>query len=260
MSKLYSFEVKKEVKTPVEKVVKNQDGTETKVTETVTTEETHKFSVRKPTRPLRDAADLYRGKKYGEALRNGMMPAALVGKRLVEDQGILSETEKEEKEKLQAKSYTLQAELVKANSVPEKDRTEDQKKEIARILDEINAIRNSLSRFEEAQLSVYNNSVEVYVRNKTIFFYTLFMSYKDEAGKEVPFFGDIDSKDFDKRFEAKLNKYDELEELFDPFIYKVINKFLLITTIWFITGEENEEALKNLVEPVKETGEKVTPP
>ena len=121
-------------------------------------------------------------------------------------------------------------------------------------------LRSELARFEAAQLSVFDNTVEVYVRNKCIFFYMLFLAYKLDGEKEIPFFGEIPAKNWEVNYDAKLKKYDEFEDINDPFWNQIINKFIHIVTIWFITGEEDEDALKRLIEPVEPTSEKVTAP
>ncbi len=260
MKKLYSFTVNKETTKEVEKVVKNAEGKEEKVTEKVTISEPHTFFIRKPTRSLRDDAELFKGKKYKEAITNDLMPAALLTKRLINDEGIFSEQEKQKHEELKTQLLAVQAKLAKAGLVPEKDRNDEQKKEVEDLIQEVNKLRGEMAKYQVAELSVFDNTVEVYVRNKTIFFYTLFLAYKQDGDKELPYFGEDLAKDWNHNYKSKLAKFDDYEEQNDSFINRVINKFLHVVTIWFITGEEDEVELRNLVEPAGETDVKVTPP
>ena len=86
--RIYNFDFEKEIKQNIEKIVKNEDGTETKVIEEAVKKENYKFFVRKPTRSLRDEAELFKGRKYAEAIKSDLLPAALISKRLINDQGI----------------------------------------------------------------------------------------------------------------------------------------------------------------------------
>ena len=260
LKRLYSFNVSKTIEEDVEKIIKNSDGTETKIKEKESRKQDFRFFLRKPARALRDDAELFKGNKYSEAIKNNLLPAALVSKRLINDEGIFSEKEKQEHDTLKIKLFELQASLAKSYLVPEKERNEEQKKEVEDLIKELGTTRNQLSKYEALQLSIYDNTVEVYVRNKTIFFYALFLAYKDENGKETPFFGENTKKNWEANYNFKLEEYDKYEDQNDSFINKVINKFLHIATIWFVTGEEDEVELKKLIDPADETDAKILPP
>lgn len=260
IKKLYSFEVSKDEEVEVEEIVANADGSQTITKRKEKKSVPYKFCIKKPTRTLREEVELFRGRKFAEATKSGLLPAALISKRLINDEGIFSETEKDKRAALEKELYEIQAKIAKINVVPEKDRNDDQKKESETLSKEIGDVRTQLATYEAAQLSVYDNSVEVYVRNKTIFFYTLFLACKEDGDKITPFFGEVPGKNWEVNYDAKLKKYDEYEELNDPFTNIVINKSMHIVTIWLITGEEREDELKKLIEPVEVTAEKVTHP
>jgi len=53
------------------------------------------------------------------------------------------------------------------------------------------------------------------------------LSHEDKEGKNIPFFGAGD-------YDARLKKYDEMEEREDEFEYSVIKKLLLICNLWYL--------------------------
>ncbi len=199
-----------------------------------------KFFIAKPTRVLREKAEFFSQVKHSEAIKGGILPAALVAKRLLNDDGVLSEKEKEEFDKTYSDLFDAEIEMQKLLLITNDKQTEETKKQQQEVRTKVMTLREKLQKFQLAQSSLYNNTAEIYARNKTIFWWVLQLSYEDVNGQETPFFGPGD-------YEKKLTKADEIEETNDPFEMKVVQDFIYYLTIWYVSGSPNESDFQKIL-------------
>lgn len=234
IKRLYSFSFSKETELDKPEESTNEKGEKVVVTKKVKEKLDHTFFLRKPTRALRDEAELFYGSKHGEALKAGLLPQALLAKRFENDDGTLSKPQLEALTKLYNTLSENQVELTKLSLIPEKEKTENDKSKIKELTDSNLELLKKIQDFRAQQANLYDNTAEVYARNKTVFFWTLMLAYKVEKDKEIPYFGD-------GLYEDKIKVYDDFEEQNEDFSIKVIKKFLFATSLWFSSGIVSQE-------------------
>jgi hypothetical protein len=154
-------------------------------------------------------------------------------KRFLEDGGVLSTDQRTEYNDLYDKLFQRQAAHRALNS--KVDKTEEETQESKRIMDEIIEIMSTLQSFESRTSNdLYQNTAENLSRNRTALWFTLMLSYQEKDGKDVPFFGS-------GTFEQRLAKYDEMENREDAFEYQLIQKFLLVCSLFYFGKAETQE-------------------
>ena len=234
MKKIYSFELSKtEIKEePV--IEKNDNGEEIKVLRKIEHKIPQKYFIKKPGRVLTEAADLYYNSQFWAFVKAGILPSSQLQKRYLDDEGVLSKDQRKEYNELYDKLFQKQAAHRALNSKTEK--LDDDKKESEKIMNEIVEIMSTLQSFEsKTSAELYQNTAENLARNKTALFWTLMLSEKElENDKSEPVFGKGE-------FEDRLKKYDEFEAAEDPFTFELIQRLLLVTSLWFFGKAETQE-------------------
>lgn len=232
--RLYTFSLPKELEIDKKEDSTNEKGEKVTITKKVKEKIDQKFFVKRPTRSLRDEAELFYGAKNGEAITAGLIPHALLAKRFENDNGTLSKHQIQALNDLWIQIRDNQGILTKLRLIDEKSRTEEDKKKIKELDDENFDILKQIQEFRNQQYNLFDNTPEVYARNKTIFFWFLNLAYKEVDGKEFPYFGE-------GNFDSKLNEYDILEEKNDEFENTVMKKFLFAVSIWYSNGNLTQE-------------------
>lgn len=243
---LYSFELSKEeeVEQQVESI--NESNEKVVITKKVKQPVVHKFHVARPSRGLIEQGELFRAKKFSEALKHGILTHDLLSKRLQNDDGVLSEAEKKLWKELYDKLFSLQNELHKLSEKKDEEKTEEEKKQFIDLTNELREVRQKIRNFELAKSSLFEMTAEQYARNKTIFWYLVYLSYKTNAKNEPePLFPGKD-------FEEKAGQYDIVEETNDPFMNQVVRKFMYYVTLWTISEVSNAEQFAQLVKEIEE--------
>ena len=222
MKKLYEFSINKEVEVKETTNEKNEKGEEIQVSKNVKKELPQKYFIKKPNRGLFDEAELFYGVRLSEGIKAGLLTRALLAKRFTNDGGIFSEIDKEQYTSLYLKLFQLQNEFQRL-SVKEKSKEEEL--QYNNLIKDIAESREKIQDYEFAQASLFDQTAENRARNKTIMFWVLNLSYKDnDNGAFSPVFGD-------GTFEDKLKEYDKLEETSDPFFEKLCQKLVLLITL-----------------------------
>ena len=243
MKYFFEFTVNKETEVEESVVEKREDGSEVTTKKKVKQTNPVKFFLRKPNRTLRDSADLYYNKKLSEATRQGMLTAAGLSKIIENEDGLLSDKEKELKTATYAKLLNSQAEYQRLASKPEK--SEEEAAKIVVVEKEISEALTVLKGIERKESQLYQNTAEMYAQNKVLFWWTLVLGYyQDEAGVILPFFGDGDEK-------KRLEDYDSKEEQENPYLIEAINKLAHYTAVAFITSSFEQEKMTKALKVVE---------
>lgn len=242
MKKIYQFAMTREVDLKETTTEKDSNGAEIQVTKNVKKEVKEKYFIKKPSRSLFDEAELFYGVRLSEGIKAGLLTRALLAKRFTNDGGIFSEIDKEEYTRLYLKLFQLQNDFQRL-SIKEKD--SEEKKQYEDLMKEITEVREKIQDYEFAQASLFDQTAENRARNKTIMWWVLNLSFKEnEDGKVESLFGD-------GSFEDKLRKYDELEDNHDIFFEKLCQKLVLIVSFWYMgraSSQEEFEKIFNLEE------------
>ena len=102
-------------------------------------------------------------------------------------------------------------------------------------------------------------TAEIYARNKTVFWYLLYLAYQENNKNEpTPLFPGKD-------YSTRLNKYEEIEEKNDLILNEAIQKLLYYITLWFVTGVGSSDGFSLLVKEIEDEDKKAaeapeTPP
>jgi hypothetical protein len=237
MKKLYEFSINKEVEVKETTNEKNEKGEEIQVSKNVKKELPQKYFIKKPNRGLFDEAELFYGVRLSEGIKAGLLTRALLAKRFTNDGGIFSEIDKEQYTSLYLKLFQLQNEFQRL-SVKEKSKEEEL--QYNNLIKDIAESREKIQDYEFAQASLFDQTAENRARNKTIMFWVLNLSYKDnDNGAFSPVFGD-------GTFEDKLKEYDKLEETSDPFFEKLCQKLVLLISFWYMGRASTQEEFEKL--------------
>lgn len=237
MKKLYEFSINKEVEVKETTNEKNEKGEEIQVSKNVKKELPQKYFIKKPNRGLFDEAELFYGVRLSEGVKAGLLTRALLAKRFTNDGGIFSEIDKEQYTSLYLKLFQLQNEFQRL-SVKEKSKEEEL--QYNNLIKDIAESREKIQDYEFAQASLFDQTAENRARNKTIMFWVLNLSYKDnDNGAFSPVFGD-------GTFEDKLKEYDKLEETSDPFFEKLCQKLVLLISFWYMGRASTQEEFEKL--------------
>lgn len=220
----------------IEDKVKNADGT--------TVDKTINLALAKPTTDLREKAEVFYAKVQSGLVAQGVLTRQMLQKRLLNDGGVLSETEVKETVELYQSYYDLQKELQKIITVQEKDRSDEQKQKYAEIIEELTKKQALINEFEQSQAALYDTTAESIARTRTVFWWVLNLALKsNDKGEFVSYFsGDT----YDKKKES----YDELFD--NEAEYKTISYFRDLVSLWYVGRATNQEEFDTIIAAKKE--------
>ena len=240
---LYEFFIEKEEILPETK--DNEDGTKT-ITN-VTKKVPYKFCLKTPSRQDRDHSELFYFRQMNEASKAGLMPEAVLIKRLNDNGGLLSENDRRLLTEHGVKIVDKQTELSAAETKEIKDDAEIKKlkEELAVLEGDLKTYSNTYGKLEASTLE---SSAENWVRNKLIRYYTLNLLYKDVAGQYERYFeGDT--------LEDRLQKYYELDDLgeeLDKFTSDMLSEAFFAAAYFVAAGTVSKELLDKVKEVTAE--------
>ncbi len=250
MKKLYKFTISETVTKKVEEKSKDKDGNEVTVTKDSVEVVDRPIFLRKPTRSMFDEAELYYGVQLSEGIKAGLLTRALLAKRFSNDGGVMSNPDKEEYADLYVRLFENQNAIERASAKKEKDRTDAEKEEMAKLLSENGVVKREIQEFEMAQASLFDQTAENRARNKTILWWVLNMSYygnpEDNSTVQQIFKGE--------NYAEKLASYDLIEEDGSEFEEEVIKKLVYYVSYWYVGQAQTEEEFGEVLKALEETG------
>lgn len=246
MKKIYEFTLNQTIEQDETVTEKDSNGAEIKVTRKVQKPKPHKFCIVKPSRSLIDDADFFYAKTFSVFVKAGLLTIDGLQTKLSDDGGILSKADVKNWEELKDKINKVQLDYQNlVTSKKEEERTDDDKKQIEQMENDFKILVGIKQEFENQKQSLYQHTAEFKSRNKTIFWWIINLSYKEnEKGEIIPVFPG-------ETYDDKLKKYDETIEKEDNFLNDMVNKFILLITFWNSTGETKKEEFDKLLEPEK---------
>jgi hypothetical protein len=241
IKRLYEFTVNKQEEVEEKQTSTNEKGEE--VTTSVKTKKPvpYKFFVRKPTRSIIDESNLFYSAWVSRFIQDyGLMVAAMLDKRFLNDGGVLSKEESVLYDSLKQKQAELIVDYRSFLDKKDDARPKEDTDKMNKIMQEFFNISNELNKIENFQRDLYENTAEYKARQKTISWWILELSYEEKDGKESLLFSG-------KNFDEKMTKYDELAELEDEFYNEVLSKFTGIITLWSTGSASSKEEFDNIV-------------
>lgn len=250
MKKLYKFTISETVTKKVEEKSKDKDGNEVTVAKDSVECVDRSIFLKRPTRSMFDEAELYYGVQLAEGIKAGLLTRALLAKRFSNDGGVMSNPDKEEYADLYLKLFENQNAIERASSKKEKDRTKEEKEQMANLLSENGVIKREIQEFEMAQASLFDQTAENRARNKTILWWVLNMSYYGDPENNATIKPVFEGENYS----AKLASYDGIEEEGTEFQEEVIKKLVYYVSYWYVGQAQTEEEFTEVLEALDETG------
>ena len=255
MKRLFVFNVLKEQEIEETELTKNEKGEEVKIVKKIKKNVPQTFLLKKPSRTLIDEADLFYGIRFSEAIKLGLLTRAQLSTKLTNDGGTISEAEKQAYVSNYTQLFEKENEFQKVASKKDDEKTEEDKANQKKVIEEITELRLKIQEVELSQNSVYDYTAEVYARNRVLIWWLFHIAHDS---KEKPLFAKT-------THEENLKYYDDLDDETDAFLLKVIRKFLYLIGFWYIgkanTLAEFEDVSKfgniNEVEDAPKTESKV---
>lgn len=243
MKNIYLFKVNKETLVEKEEIITNEAGEQIKQTKKVKELIPQEYFIKKPTRSDFDEAELYYGVKLAEGIKSGMLTKSMLVKRFSNDGGLLSEPQKDKYGSLYLDLATKENDLQRIILQEQNEEVKQQKQKLEAELIEI---RREIQDFETSQSAIFEQTAENRARNKLIFWWTLFLSYRLVDGKESPLF-------VGTTIDEKVKSYDAQMEDPEPHFQDVVQKFIYFITMWYVGQANNQKEFEDLARVLEES-------
>ena len=245
MKKLYEFTVSKKDVVNEKTESENEKGEKVTVEKEVEKLVPHKFFLRKPTRSMYDEAELFYGVKLAEGVKAGLLNHALLAKRYNNDGGIYSEDQKDDFANTYFELLHDQTEYQQL-AIKGEERDDKESKEFEELEKKLSMNRRKLQAYEAEKASLFDQTAETRARNKTVFWWVLSLSYKEEeSGENNPVFGT-------GSFDEMLTRYDEMEDSDDPYFEELIQRLVYYISFWYSGRASTKEEFDELTEQATE--------
>ena len=240
---LYTFTIDRETEVEKRNKSTNEDGKEIEVVEKVKENKPVEFSLRKPTRKLFDAAELFYGVKMSEGIKAGLLTRNLLAKWYEDDGGAFSEAEKRRYSELYLAIYNKEEEYQRLQLNLDNKSQELKDKLAQDLLVELSDLRRELADIESAQSNIFDQTAENRAKNQTIMWWVLKLSHwKEFEHKDLePFFTG-------ETYDEQLESYDEYEEDEDEFLGEAIRKLAYFVSFWYMGRATSKEDFKTVEE------------
>ena len=256
---LYSFSVdlEEEVEKEITKEVKRKNKESGKMetieqvsTKTVIQQTPVRVFLRKPTRTQVEDGDMFYSIWLNKFIKMGLLTRAMLAKKQVDLGGVLNENDKMNYAKLYLKLFEKQQNVIRYSAKDPNGLSNDEKERLQSAVSSLAIIRKQLADFEAAQASVIDHTADVKARNKTITWFLLHLATyikgdEDEDADSYSLFPGTD-------FEEKYLSYQELDEDQDPLFIKVIDRLSTISTIWYMSGTQEQEEFDGILEQMNQ--------
>lgn len=215
MKEIYSFTIKKE--TEVETKVETADGVLIKKKKAKVPV---KVILKSPSRFEKELAYSFEATEWSKAVSSGLLTKQMLSRYYADNGGILSKDDLKYSNEL-VDSYNEKIREYQKLTV---EKATDEA--LAPLKDEISDLYSKIQIIDNSREELFKNSAETRAKEKTVVWLVLYLTYLEENGKPVPFFGEGD-------YDAKLKKLYDFSEMEDSFINSVIEKASLYISFWY---------------------------
>ena len=259
---LYSFpiSIEKEIEEEVEKKSKRKNK-ETGKMEVVTSKEkinvkkeiVFNVFLKKPNRSELEDGDMFYSLELNKYIKMGLLTKAMLAKQYGNQGGVWSEKEQKMYAELLFKMHKKQVEVQQFSILGDNGKlSKRQQEKLEKSTKEMSEAKRELTEYEMIQNSLFDHTADIKARNRAIMWYILHMSYFVEGDSDnAPFETLFEGDDFKSKYES----YEEKEESGDEFFEKCIDKISSIITIWYISGEQQQDGLEKIMKEMKKETE-----
>lgn len=179
MKELFSYSLTYKTKTRVTE--KQEDGSE--VTRLQDVEKPVKVIIKSPSRRDSEAAKNIYQESWSDAVRRGILTRAVIDKTYSNQDGVLSESQKQNLEEAFKKMVGIREKYQPYSEIKEEDRTEEEKQEIEKLGKEFETAQEEFYKIEALSDSLYRHSAENIAAEKQVLYNALFLTFLDFNGK-----------------------------------------------------------------------------
>jgi len=223
MKELYSFNIKKEVVTEIS--TETPEGTLMKKKKSKVPV---KVILKSPSRLDKEQAYSFEATEWSKAVSSGLLTKQMLNRLYSDNGGVLSKEEVKYSNGLIESYNDKVREFQKAHADGKKD------EELIVLKGEISDLYSQIQTIDNSREELFKNSAETHAKEKTIVWLVLFLTFVENEGKTIPFFGEGD-------YETKLNNLYTMSDSDDEFNKKVIEKASLYISFWYY-GKLNDKA------------------
>lgn len=222
MKKLYTFSINKIsiVEKPIEKEI---DGKTVTILEKFENILPQSYIIKKPTRDDYEEAEFIYAQKFGDDVRKGILTRSEIIKRFANEDVVIKRVYEE--------YATKENEYQRVGLL---DKSEENIARRAKLEQELLSILVEIQNFEVTKSSVFDHTAESRARNKTVFWWILFLAYRLDGDKETQLFEGL-------TFEDKVKAYDLLLEKEDAHLQEVVQRYFYLIPMWY-SGQVTKEA------------------
>lgn len=246
MKFLYEFELVEKI-TVKEPELQKIDGKDVEVLVAKINNEVRRFAIKKPSRSLRDESELFFSVTRAGYIRAGMLTITETRKRLLNDGGALSESEKDRLKKAWENYLKDLKEYREITLIDADKRTEQNKTRLFELEKSSKANEETIKEFEMAEFVLFEDTADARARNKAIFWWVLNLAHEIKDGKPVPVFGE-------GTYEEKMKVYETQEEDENKFALEVVTKFNQLLSMWYAGKASTKEDFDGVLEFYRNAG------
>ena len=256
---LYSFpiSIEKEIEEEIDKKTKRKNK-ETGKMEVVTSIEKVKVKkevvfnihLKRPNRSELEDGDMFYSLELNKYIKMGLLTKAMLAKQYGNQGGMWSEKEQKMYAELLFKMHKKQIEVQQFSILGDNGKlSARQKEKLENSTREMSETKRELTEYEMIQNSLFDHTADIKARNRAIMWYILHLSYFVEGDSdEAPFESFFEGDDFKAKYESYESKEESSDELFNA----SIDKLSSIVTIWYISGEQKQEALDGIMKEMNQ--------
>jgi hypothetical protein len=212
---LYTFKVPRKYTKTVKEESTDEEGNKITISKEKDVIEDVEVFLKRPTRKMFDECNLFYSVKVSEGVKNGLLTRSMINKRYQDDAGALSEEEKkhfnEKYGELLLKEKEFQ--VLQLNLQDDKEITDEQRQEkLAEIVKDTEELKAELERYQVKAEDLYEHTAEARAARQTNMWWLLFLTYIKFKNEERGGIDDYMPMFAGKKFDQKLEAYEQVEE------------------------------------------------
>lgn len=202
-----------------------------------------KYAVKKPSRFDLDEAGLFYNAKVAEAIRKGVMSAAVMLKQLQEDGGIYDKERQSKIDGINRELPKIQKEKEAIEKKPTKTKKDEAK--LKEIEKKLNEAYEEYANIRNETDTVLSNTAEKWAQQKLIEWWIVNLSHQMVDEEWVKFFN---GETLDEMLLDSDDKYDSEDEN----VKSAANKFAGAVAYWNTVGEMNKKDVDKVLQDIED--------
>ena len=212
---LYNFKVPRKYNKKIEEESKDSEGKPITITRQELVTEDVEVYLKRPSRKMFDECNLFYSVKVSEGVKAGLLTRTMIAKRYSNDAGALSKTEQDEFNQKYGALLVKEKEfqLVQLNLQEDKEISDEaRQKRLEEIVKEMEELKADLEKYQVKAEDLYEHTAESRAARLTNMWWLLFLTYIKFKNEERGGIDDYMPMFAGKKFDQKLEAYEQVEE------------------------------------------------